>query len=42
MKPSQICERVRKCKVIIMSVWKAAENCTFKTNDAAFKNNKKF
>jgi hypothetical protein len=39
MKPSEICVRVAKCNVMIMSVWKATRRYTFKTTDAAFKNN---
>jgi hypothetical protein len=41
MKPSQICERVRKGNMMIMNVWKATGSYTFKTYAAAFKNNKK-
>ena len=42
MKPSQICDRVRKFNMMIMGIWKATESCSFKTIDAAFKNNNKF
>ena len=42
MKPSRICERVRKANMMIIGVRKASGGCTFKTTDAAFKNNKTF